>query len=168
MNKLISSLVCSCFFLAATIAPATAADAPSSADIVKVAAEYLAAYSTFDPQEIVPHFTDDAVFSDPTSTTQNADGGPFVFEGKEAVLTGLGDYAAQYKDFTVAYDIERQYESNGVVVFIAQLTYTVITNDDQTFTGTAPIVTAIEVRDGKVARHTDFYDYAGNAANFRE
>ena len=109
---------------------------------------------------------DEMVFTDPTSTDQNADGGSFMFVGKAAVMKGLGDYAAQYKDFNVSYDVERRYESNGVVTFVAQLSYTVVTKDDQTFTGTAPIVTAITVKDGKVVRHLDLYDYAGNAVEF--
>ena len=110
----------------------------------------------------------DMVFADPTSTEQNADGGAFMFDGKDAVLKGLGDYAAQYKSFSVDYDIERRYESNGVVVFVAELTYNLVTNDDQTFSGAAPIVTAITVKDGKVVKHLDLYDYAGNAESFTD
>jgi len=81
-------------------------------------------------------------------------------------MKGLGDYAAQYKDFNVSYDVERRYESNGVVIFVAQLSYTAISKDDQTFTGAAPIVTAITVKDGKVVEHLDLYDYAGNTVEF--
>ncbi|WP_375203074.1 nuclear transport factor 2 family protein [Hyphococcus sp.] len=135
---------------------------------VSIAEDYLAAYSTFNVDTMAPFLSDDMVFYDPTSTTENADGGSFIFEGKDAVLKGLGDYAAQYKSFSVAYDVERRYESNGVVVFVAQLSYDLVTKDDQTFTGSAPIVTAVTVKDGKVVKHLDLYDYAGNVKTFTD
>ncbi|WP_375205881.1 nuclear transport factor 2 family protein [Hyphococcus sp.] len=144
------------------------AEEMNSADAISVAEDYLAAYSTFDVEIMAPFIADDMVFADPTSTEQNADGGAFMFDGKAAVLKGLGDYAAQYKSFSVDYDIERRYESNGVVVFVAQLTYDLVTKDDRTFTGAAPIVTAVTVRDGKVVKHLDLYDYAGNAESFTD
>lgn len=137
-----------------------------TSETVRIAEEYLAAYSTFDTSLIAPHISDDMVFYDPTSSNENADDGPFVFEGKEAVLKGLGDYASQYKTFTVDYDVERRYESEGVVVFVAMLTWNVLTANDETATGSAPIVTAVTVKDGKVVKHTDYYDYKGNVVNF--
>ena len=155
--------------LATPLAAAEAVEEPTKSDaIVSVAEDYLAAYSTFNVDTMAPFLSDDMVFYDPTSTTENADGGSFVFEGKDAVLKGLGDYAAQYKSFSVAYDVERRYESNGVVVFVAQLTYELMTNDDKHFTGTAPIVTAITVKDGKIVKHLDLYDYAGNVKTFTD
>ena len=86
--------------------------------------------------------------------------------GKKAVLKGLGDYASQYKSFTVDYDVERRYESEGVVVFVAILNWNLVTADDTTANGSAPMVTAITVKDGKVVKHTDYYDYKGNAVSF--
>lgn len=166
MKNLVSVLAGA--FSILVVSGAHASEPAASHDVIDVAERYLAAYSTFDPEKMAPFYADDAVFSDPTSTTQNAEGGPFIFEGKEAILKGLGDYAAQYKSFSVSYDVERRYESNGVVVFVSTLSYVAVTNDDQTYTGAAPIVTAVEVRDGKVARHTDYYDYAGNAVNMSD
>lgn len=139
----------------------------ASAAAIDIAEQYLAAYSTFDVDEIEPFLADNAVFYDPTSSTQTADGGPFHFESKEAILKGLGDYAAQYKSFTLNYDLERRYESEGSIVFVAQLTWTVIGKDDQTFTGAAPIVTVVKIENGKVIGHTDYYDYKGNAVDYR-
>ncbi|GJL93517.1 nuclear transport factor 2 family protein [Hyphococcus sp.] len=152
--------------LALITTPLAAAEPAASEAAIKIAEDYLAAYSTFKVENMAPFMADDMVFTDPTSTNQGADGGSFIYEGKAAVMKGLGDYAAQYKDFYLNYDLERRYESNGVVVFVAQLTYTVISPSDQTFTGTAPIVTAITVKDGKVVRHEDLYDYAGNVKEF--
>lgn len=140
-----------------------ASDAPSAVDIAK---DYLAAYSTFDTDKMAPFYADDAVFTDPTSADQGANGEPFQFTGKDAILKGLGDYAAQYKSFSVAYDVERQYESEGVVVFVATLTWSVTGGDNQNASGSAPIVTAITVKDGKVTKHLDLYDYKGNAVDF--
>ncbi len=155
--------------LAAAETAAEPMEESSASDaIVSVAEDYLAAYSTFEPEKMAPFLGDDMVFTDPTSTNQNAAGGAFIFDGKDAVLKGLGDYAAQFKSFTVDYDVERQYESNGVVIFVAQLTYDLMTNEDKHFTGSAPIVTAITVKDGKVVKHLDLYDYAGNVKTFTD
>ncbi len=152
--------------LALFASPLAAAE-PTASDItVKTAEDYLAAYSTFKVENMAPYMADDMVFTDPTSTNQGADGGSFTYEGKVAVMKGLGDYAAQYKDFSLEYDLERRYESNGVVVFVGAITYTLVSPSNQTFTGTAPIVTAITVKDGKVVRHEDLYDYAGNVKEF--
>ncbi len=134
-----------------------------SAITTALASRYLDAYSTYDMSKIEPFLAEDAVFFDPTSSTQNADGGPFMFDGKDAILNGLGDYAAQYKSFTLDYDIERQYESQGHVVFVATLIWTVVDREDQIFSGAAPIVTVISIQDSKVVRHTDYYDYKDNA-----
>ncbi|WP_428409364.1 nuclear transport factor 2 family protein [Hyphococcus sp.] len=163
MKKFI--IACAGLFL---IAAHAHAEELNSADAVSLAEDYLAAYSTFDVEKMAPFLSDDMVFADPTSTEESADGGAFMFNGKEAVLKGLGDYAAQYQSFSVNYDVERQYESNGVVVFVAQLTYNLVTKDDKTFTGAAPIVTAVTVKDGKVVKHLDLYDYAGNAETFTD
>lgn len=135
---------------------------------VKIAEDYLAAYSTFKIDKMAPFLAEDAIFSDPTSTDQTADGGSFMFTGKAAILKGLGDYAAQYKDFFLEYDLERQYESNGVVIFVGRVNYTVLAPDDQTYTGGAPIVTAVTVSNGKVIKHLDLYDYSGNAKEFSD
>jgi len=135
---------------------------------IALAKQYLTAYSTFDVTIMEPFLSEDMVFHDPTSSNQNADGLPFVFEGKQAVMKGLGDYAAQFANFALDYKIERQYESNGVVVFIAQISYMGETKDGGKFEGSAPIVTAITVKDGKVVRHTDYFDYKENAKEFSE
>lgn len=154
------------FSLALMLTPAAASEPVGSAEIVSRATAYLDAYSTFDPEKIAPFLSDDAVFEDPTSTDEAANGGPFLFNGKAAILEGLGEYAAQYNAFTVSYEIERQYESNGSVVFVARLSYTAEAKDGRVFTGAAPIVTVVQVRDGMIVRHTDYYDYAGNAVEF--
>ncbi|MEO1240712.1 MAG: nuclear transport factor 2 family protein [Pseudomonadota bacterium] len=147
------------------MSPAFAEDAEPSAT-VSIAEDYLAAYSTFDTSVMAPFLSEDMVFYDPTSTNQSADGGPFMFEGKDAVLKGLGDYAGQYKSLSVDYDVERQYESEGVVVFVATLTWTIVSPGGESASGSAPIVTAVTVKDGKVTKHTDYYDYKDNAVSF--
>lgn len=138
----------------------------SSDEIIAVAENYLSAYSTFKVANMEPFMGEEMVFTDPTSINQDASGGAFSYRGKAAVMKGLGDYAAQYKEFYLDYDVTRRYESNGVVVFIGDLTYTLVNKDDQTFTGGAPIVTAITVKDGKVVGHLDLYDYQGNTVDY--
>ena len=134
--------------------------------VVAVASDYLAAYSTFDVDKMAPYYADNAVFTDPTSNNQIPGFEEFTFDGKEAIIKGLGDYASGYKSFSVNYDVKRRYESSGNVVFIADLTYKGETKKGDAFSGGAPIVTVIKVKDGKVVRHTDYFDYVGNAETF--
>lgn len=153
--------------LCISVANAEEAKDDASAATIELAKQYLKAYSTFDATKFGPYLAEDTVFTDPTSTDQNADGGPFVFEGKETVIKELSDYAGQYQRFSLNYDFERIYESNGVVVFVANLGYELETKDGRSAEGAAPIVTAITVRDGKIAGHTDYYDYQGNAVDHK-
>lgn len=156
--------------LAATLGlcatPVSAEELSASDANIKVAEDYLAAYSTFKVEKMEPFLADDMEFRDPTSAAPGKDGNGYNFDGKTAVMEGLGDFASRQKDFYLNYDLERRYESNGVVVFIAQLTYTVHTKTDETITGTAPIVTAVTVKDGKIVRHVDLFDYSENAKDF--
>ena len=148
------------------VTPAFAEDSKES-ETIAIAKSYIAAYSTFDVSVMESFLADDMVFFDPTSSTENADGGPFKFEGKEAVMKGLGEYAALYETFTLTYNLERYYESQDIVVFVAQLGYEGSTKDGQTFEGGAPMVTAITVKDGKVSRHVDYFDYKQNAVELK-
>jgi ketosteroid isomerase-like protein len=143
------------------------AGAAAANNSVSVAEAYLAAYSTFDASKMAPFYADDAVFDDPTSGGQIAGYDSFHFEGKDAIIKGLGDYAATYKRFSVAYDVQRRYESAGVIVFVANLSYQGETPDGQEFSGGAPIVTVVEIEGGKVKRHTDYFDYQQNAVEFK-
>lgn len=142
-------------------------DKEVSKKTVALAREYIEAYSTFDTANFGSYYTDDAVFTDPTSTDQDANGNPFVYKGKEAIIKALSDYAAKYGRFTLNYDVERLYESNGVVVFVAILGWDLETKDGRTANGSAPMVTAVTVKDRKIAAHTDYYDYQGNAVNLK-
>lgn len=155
-------------YLAAALLLITQAHAQEaeSSETIRIAEDYLAAYSSFDMAAVAPFISDDMVFYDPTSSNENADSGPFIFEGKAAVLKGLGDYAGQFKSFAVDYDVERRYESEGVVVFVAMLNWKLVTANDTPMTGSAPMVTAVTVKDSKVVKHTDYYDYKGNAVSF--
>lgn len=138
--------------------------APSGS--VKIATEYLAAYSTFDVARMAPFYADNAVFTDPTSHGQVPGFEEFTFNGKAAIIKGLGDYAATYQSFSVRYDVKRRYESAGNVVFVADLAYQGETKKGEAFSGGAPIVTIVKVKDGKVVRHTDYFDYQSNAVAF--
>lgn len=142
------------------------AEDSSQESIVDLASNYLAAYSTFDVNKMAPFFAENAVFTDPTSNNQIPGVEEFTFDGKEAILKGLGDYASGYNSFSVHYDVKRRYESSGNVVFIADLTYKGETKKGDAFSGGAPIVTVIKVKDGKIVRHTDYFDYVGNAETF--
>jgi hypothetical protein len=47
-----------------------------------------------------------------------------------------------------------------------QPTYQGETKDGQQFSGGSPIVTVVEVKGGKVTRHSDYFDYKQNAVEF--
>jgi ketosteroid isomerase-like protein len=142
------------------------AQTPADDAATSIAEAYLAAYSTFDVSKMAPFYADDAVFSDPTSVGQIPGYDAFFFNGKDAIIKGLGDYAATYNRFSLNYDLMRRYESAGVVVFVANLTYQGETKDGQQFSGGSPIVTVVEVKGGKVTRHSDYFDYKQNAVEF--
>ncbi len=161
-------LIASAFALFSSVAMAAAEEKPSSEAVIAVAESYLAAYSTFEMEKIEPFLTDDMTFNDPTSAGQAPGGGAFQFEGKTQVLKELGTFADSNKSFSVDYDVERRYESAGVVVFVAQLNYEGETHEGQKFAGAAPIVTAVTVTDGKISAHYDFFDYLENAVDFSD
>lgn len=152
--------------IAASLFTSAFAGETPKTDAVDVATDYLAAYSTFDVAKMAPFYADDAAFNDPTSHGQIPGQAEFTFEGKDAILKGLGTYAAGYNAFSVHYDIRRRFVSAGNVVFIADLTYEGETKSGEKFSGGAPIVTVIKVTDGKVSRHTDYFDYEGNSKDF--
>ncbi len=165
MNNIIAGALA---LFAVIAAPALAQEKPAADAAIAVAEDYLAAYSTFDMAKIEPYLADNMTFNDPTSMGQAPGGGSFNFAGKTEVLEELGKFAASNKTFSVSYDVERRYESAGVVVFVAQLSYVGETHEGQAFAGSAPIVTAVTVTDGKISAHYDFFDYAGNAVDFGE
>ena len=85
------------------------------------------------------------IFTDPTKPPELNEGKSFTHNGKQAILSALGGYAKLYEEFYLDYKIERRFESNGVVVFIGDITYNILTEDGQSLTGTAPIVTTVTV-----------------------
>jgi len=161
MRSYLASVILVLAFSGTAIAQ-TAADETATS----VAEAYLAAYSTFDVSKMAPFYADDAVFNDPTSVGQIPGHAGFIFDGKDAILKGIGDYAGTYKSLSLKYDLQRRYESAGIVVFIAKLTYEGETKDGQEFSGGSPIVTVVEVKGGKVTRHSDYFDYKQNAVEF--
>lgn len=151
--------------LSLTLISASAYADEDEASPIEVANAYLNAYSTFDTSIMAPFYADDAVFYDPTSSKDDAGGAPIKLDGKAAILKELSDYAAQFNSFSLSYDVKQRYHANGVVVFIADLTWSLVDKEDNAASGGAPIVTAITVKDGKVTRHVDYYDYQGNAVD---
>lgn len=159
------SLIAAAAAIVAVNANAVAEEA-NGPGIIETAEAYLAAYCTLDIDEMAPFYAEDAIFNDPTSKAVFQNGENFEFKGKAAILKGLGDYAARYQDFSLHYDMERRFESSGYVVFVARLSYEGHGKNGEAFSGGSPIITVIEVRDGKVASHTDYYDYRENAVDF--
>lgn len=123
--------------------------------VIAQAEAYLAAYQALDLPAIAAAMTPDARFEDPTSTDVPGIGGPFKWDGRDAVIAGLRTWTQSVR--RIDYIIRDMYEASGRVVFIGTASALIETRDGAART-TFPIVT---IRDGKVIEHRDYTDYAG-------
>jgi ketosteroid isomerase-like protein len=127
--------------------------------IIARAETYLTAYQSLDLPALASLLAADARFDDPTSTEMQAVGGPFVWEGREAVLAGLAGWVRQSVR-RIDYDLREVYEASGRVVFIGTASPLMQTADGL-IRATYPIVTIVTVRDGHIVEHRDYTNYAG-------
>ncbi|MGE0737457.1 MAG: nuclear transport factor 2 family protein [Alphaproteobacteria bacterium] len=125
---------------------------------ISVARAYLEAYQRLDVQRLESHYADDVEFNDPTSLRVAGIGGPFVWRGREAVLSGVRRWARSIQSLN--YDIDRIYEASGRVVFVGGVTSAVRTPGGLV-RYRYPIVTIVTISDGRISEHRDYTDYAG-------
>jgi ketosteroid isomerase-like protein len=147
MVKFLSAL------LVCSLAMAQAAAAGEMTAPERLARDYLAAYSAVDTAAMERFLAPDAVFAD--QTARPADGGPIVLNGRDTFLKQFKTYGLT----RLAYDLANVFESNGRVVFIGRVNaFYPQAGGELRFS--ARIVTVVTVKNGKVARHEDFADYA--------
>lgn len=141
--------------------PAMAAGNNHGNEAVIAGAEaYLKAYQALDLRAVEALLAPDARFEDPTSTDVPGIGGPFRWEGRDAVIAGLRGWTQSVR--RIDYTIRDRYEASGRVVFIGTAAALIAAPSGLVRTN-FPIVTIVTLRDGKVIEHRDYTDYAGAA-----
>ena len=135
--------------------------AGGDADVIATAKKYLDVYQRLEIDALEGMYLADAKFVDPTSENTPVLP-PFVHEGRDNILAAFREVVASYD--SLRYEIEREYESSGYVVFTGNMVATVRRPDGTRQSFGAPIVTIVKVQDGKIAEHRDYYDYSGMEA----
>lgn len=142
------------------LAEATLAQPPSRGDAATIAfaSSYLSAYQALDLARLEAHYAESAVFNDPTSQRIPGIGGPFVWQGREKIMTGLREWKKSIS--SLRYDVDEVYEASGHVVFIGVVN-PVVSGPSGTKHYRYRIVSVITVDGGRVLEHRDYTDYAG-------
>ena len=133
------------------------AGAPETA---KTSETYLAAYERLDLGTLASLYSEEAVFTDPTSYDQPGIAEPFTFKGKAQVLAGLKSFQTQYGLSRLKYEVTQQFASPNQVVFIGSVT-SVVKGPKGERAARYPVVTIITVTGGLVSEHRDYVDYPG-------
>ncbi|MEZ5957480.1 MAG: nuclear transport factor 2 family protein [Hyphomonadaceae bacterium] len=139
---------------------ASAQELSGDLSTLATAQHYLDAYAALDVDRLATLYAEDAVFSDPTSAQVEGIGGPFAWQGRDAILTALRNWSRSIR--TLNYEVERVYESSGHVVFIGAV-YPEVESPDGLVRYRYPIVTIVTIEDGLVTGHLDYTDYASGA-----
>ena len=138
------------------------ADAPQpsgDAATIAVARKYLEAYQRIDVDGMAALYHPQARFVDPTSEDSPAIPQPWDYQGRDTIVAALKKIANVYQ--SIDYDMSRVYESSGFVVFVADTVGRMRTAEGGEQSFGSQIVTIIQVKDGKVFEHRDYFDYDG-------
>lgn len=142
---------------AQTPAPRTGPTAylQAGAATAPVADAYLKAYIGLDWDRLETMLADDASFHDPTAARLFTG---LAAQGKARMMTTFRTNYAGLK--RMAFRSTRTIHSGDLALYQGDLDYTLDMGDGRDVTSVAPMVIVIEVRDGKVASHRDYVDYA--------
>lgn len=154
---------------AAAAADATPVDSvPADASELAIAERYLDRYTALDFDALASFYTDNSTWQDPTGAEVGASIEPI--RGGDAILAHLRTVCQPIERMRL--DVERRFESGGVVVSSGDFTMTL---DRRAFGGAAgavdvtlAIVIVLEIRDGKVHRHIDYTDFSNYAEKIGE
>lgn len=150
-----------CFLSVGLSAPHTSADeVPMDGDpeTIALAQRYMAAYLAFDIEALSEFYTEDTLFTDPTSFNTPRVATPYHWRGRKAIteaFSGFKDAVIQYR-----YDLDRIFEASGRVVYIGRAIITA-KGEDGPVTTQADIVTIVTIENGKVSEHRDYANYIG-------
>jgi len=118
-----------------------------------VADAYFDAYIALAWDRVETMLADDASFCDPTAEPLF---GAVSAVGKQKMMARFREGYAVLKG--MSFDTTRVIHSGGFAIYEGQLTWT-IGMGSRDVTSTTPMVTIIEVRNGKVISHRDYVDY---------
>ncbi|WP_300530584.1 nuclear transport factor 2 family protein [Maricaulis sp.] len=145
-------------FLLAT--PVLAQDA--DADIARA---YLDAYSALDTERMGELLANEAIFSDRGSFT--IEGGPYHYEGRDAILAAIAGFRDDNGLTEIAYDIAMQHEASGQAVYAAEVEARWARPDGGFTVWTGNVVTSVRIENGKVIEHLDMPDYRGGRMSYQ-
>ncbi|MGE3839750.1 MAG: nuclear transport factor 2 family protein [Hyphomonadaceae bacterium] len=162
MRALIAA-VCLAVCLAAYLGEARAEAPPARGDAatIAVAEAYMEAYQALDLPRLEALYTEDADFIDLTSLRAVGVASPYVWNGREALMAGLRTWTPTVR--AIPYTYERIFEASGFVVFIGAANPIIAVEGGGDAQYRYPIVTIIQVEDGRIREHRDYTDYAGAA-----
>jgi ketosteroid isomerase-like protein len=149
LKKIITLSVC--------LLPLTLINAKENQNNIKIADEYLEAYKVFDVKKMASFYQEDSVFIDPTSEIF----GPkntYTMKGQKVIVDTLSKLIEQTGGIVLDFDLKHKYEAGGHVTFIADLKLSSGKGDNLT-TACAPITTIINIKEGKVIEHRDYFSY---------
>lgn len=141
----------------------TASHAQAPAEIARA---YFDAYSEMDIARMEELLAEDAVFSDRGSF--DVPGGPYHYEGREAIIAALTGFQDQWGLYALRYDLSIEHEASGQAVYGGQVEARWRMEDGRDRVWRGDIVTTVRVRDGQVIEHLDLPDYGGGAMSIEE
>ena len=145
-----------------TTGSAIAQDVPAAV----IARDYLDAYSTMNLTRMSELLSEDAVFSDRGSF--EVEGGPYHYEGREAIIAALTGFRDQWGLYALNYDIQMEHEASGQAVYAAEVEARWRLPDGRDRVWRGDVVTTVRVLDGAVIEHLDMPDYHGGEMSIEE
>lgn len=148
---------------AAPVATTAAQEEPSTqrsqSEAERIARAYMDAYSAADWNAMAPFMAEDILFTDHTNPDPDFE---HELRGRDALLTTLHAFSAQYGVAELGFEWAHVFESNGIVVFSGFVnSLGAPPEQEAAYRWRAEQVTVIRIVDGRVARHDDFANYNG-------
>lgn len=128
----------------------------ASASESKLADEYMKAYATFDVDKLSTFYSDNAVFTDPTSEIW----GEYAWNmnGKKAIVKRMKSFFSEFDKASVEYNVKEKYESAGYTIYTGKAKFAFV-KKGVLETSCLLVTTIISTNDGKVTEHRDYLDY---------
>lgn len=152
--------------LALAVAALVFTGAAQAQEPAEIARAYFDAYSQMDIERMQALLAEDAVFSDRGSF--DVPGGPYHYEGREAIIAALTGFQDQWGLYALRYDLSLEHEASGQAVYGGQVEARWRMQDGRDRVWRGDIVTAVRVRDGEIIEHLDLPDYGGGEMSIEE
>lgn len=144
----------------AVLAVSTGNFAANSSQLLELSDRYLAAYLERDYGKLGEFYSDDAVFDDPTAA--GIWGQSFTLKGREEILREMPKAYAVLGDFKFKVLHRFAFHESVVLHGISHIEFdgSLIGREGTRFEADLLCTTVLTIRDGKVVKHLDHYDYA--------